>query len=203
MTKGPEAAAETIAKADVNLTHEAARHRNGRPVRVASLLAEIADQPQLIATSVGTIAVGLIGRRPELVRGGARMLAAHLLATAAKASIKRAIDRTRPAAALDGEGHRFEPGESNDHDLNAFPSGHTAGAVAVARAATREIDGVAAPVAAGVGTIAAIQPVAGNHYLSDVIVGGLIGWVAEVMVDAAFERLSPALNATDPDAKTR
>jgi membrane-associated phospholipid phosphatase len=190
LSKGKRAA-KTVAKADRTVTHDAAAKRDTTPVRVAGFLAEVADQPQLITASVATIAAGLVGRRSDMVRGGMRMLAAHVLATAAKSAIKHSIDRTRPAKALTDGKHRFKPGDSDDHELNSFPSGHTAGAVAVARAAAREIDGAAAPATLAVGAIAAVQPIAGNHYISDVIVGGAIGWLAEAMVDAAFERLVP------------
>ena len=44
---------------------------------------------------------------------------------------------------------------------------------------------------ATVAAVAAIQPVAGNHYLSDVLVGGVIGWVSEALVDALFNRVVP------------
>ncbi len=191
MNKKAKKAAKKVARTDREITHDAASRRHTMPVRLAAFLGEVADQPQLITASIGTIAAGVIGRRPDLVRGGARMLAAHLLATAAKSAIKHSIDRTRPAKALDDGAHRFDPGDSDDHDLNSFPSGHTAGAVAVARAAAREIDGIAAPAALSAGAIAAIQPVAGNHYLSDVIVGGAIGWAAEAIVDAVIRQLTP------------
>ena len=184
-------AAKRVERADRTLTHEAAAKRDSAPVRVADFLGGMADQPQLITASVATIAAGLIMRRTDLMRGGTRMLAAHLVATAAKTAIKRSIDRTRPAKAIDDGAHRFEPGDSHDHDQSSFPSGHTAGAVAVARAAAREIDGAAAPAAIGVGAIAAIQPIAGNHYLSDVLVGGAIGWLSEAVVDAVFTKLAP------------
>lgn len=187
MSKKTKKAARKAAKADRRLTHRAARRRDTPAMRVLGFLGEAADQPQLITAAVGTIAAGLVGRRRDLVRGGTRMLAAHLLATAAKSAIKRSIDRTRPAKALRDGSHRFAPGHSDDHEMNSFPSGHTAGAVAVARAVTREFDGAAAPAALGVGAIAAIQPAAGNHYLSDVIVGGAIGWIAEAVVDALFD----------------
>jgi undecaprenyl-diphosphatase len=184
-------AAKTVERADRQLTHEAAANRDTVPVRFASFLGEVADQPQLITASIATMAAGLVGRRPDLVRGGARMLAAHLVATGIKSAIKHSIDRTRPAKAIDDGQHRFEAGDSHDHDLSSFPSGHTAGAVAVARAASREIDGAATPAALGVAAVAAIQPVAGNHYLSDVLVGGAIGWASEALVDALFNRLVP------------
>lgn len=189
MSKAKQAA-KVVAKADRDATHDAASQRDTKPVRLASMLSEIADQPQMIALSATTIAAGLIGGRRDLVRGGARMLAAHLLATAAKTAIKHRFNRSRPSKALDDGHTRFERGDSDDHQLNSFPSGHTAGVVAVARAAAREIDGAAVPAALGAGAVAAIQPAAGNHYLSDVIVGGAIGWIAEAMVDAMMERMS-------------
>lgn len=202
MSKKPgkaKKAARTLARADREATHDAARHRDAAPVRVAGFLGEIADQPQLIAVSTATIAAGLVGRRADLVRGGVRMLAAHLLATAVKTAIKHRFDRARPSKALDDGHARFERGESHDHQLNSFPSGHTAGAVAVARAAAREIDGAALPAALGAGAIAAIQPAAGNHYLSDVIVGGAIGWIAEAVVDAMMEQLPRLENKAKTD----
>ena len=188
-------AAKTVERADRELTHEAASKRDTVPVRLADFVGGVADQPQLITASIATIAAGLIGRRPDLVRGGTRMLAAHLVATAAKTAIKRSIDRTRPAKAIDDGAHRFQPGDSRDHDQSSFPTGHTAGAVAVARAAAREIDGAAAPAAIGAGAIAVIQPIAGNHYLSDVLVGGAIGWLSEALVDAIFTQFAPRKDA--------
>ncbi|WP_052075599.1 phosphatase PAP2 family protein [Sphingomonas taxi] len=184
-------AAKTVERVDRHLTRDAAANRDTLPVRFASFLGEVADQPQLITASIATIAAGLVGRRPDMIRGGTRMLAAHLVATGMKSAIKHSIDRTRPAKAIDEGDHRFEPGDSDDHDLNSFPSGHTAGAVAVARAVSREIDGAATPAALGVAAVAAIQPVAGNHYLSDVLVGGAIGWASEALVDAVFNHFAP------------
>lgn len=186
-----ETAAKRIEQVDRRLTHDAAAEKDSAPVQWASWVGEIADQPQLITASIATIAAGVVGGRRDLMRGGARMLAAHLVATAAKSAIKHSIDRARPRKAIDEGDDRFEPGDSDDHQLNSFPSGHTAGAVAVARAAAREIDGAAAPAAVGAIAVAAIQPVAGNHYLTDVLVGGAIGWLSEALVDAAFRRLAP------------
>ena len=184
-------AAKSVERVDRHLTRDVAANRDTLPVRFASFLGEVADQPQLITASIATIAAGLVGRRPDMIRGGTRMLAAHLVATGVKSAIKHSIDRTRPAKAIDEGDHRFEPGDSDDHDLNSFPSGHTAGAVAVARAVSREIDGAATPAALGVAAVAAIQPVAGNHYLSDVLVGGAIGWASEALVDAVFNHFAP------------
>lgn len=183
------------AKAERELVHAAAAHRGHPAAKTAGLLAEVADQPELIAASVGTLVVGLATRRGDLIRGGARMLTAHLVATAAKAVVKHSFDRTRPARAMKDGRHRFEPGDSGDHELNSFPSGHTAGAVAVARAVSRDIDGAAPPLALATGAIAATQPVTGAHYLSDVVAGAVIGWASEAVVSLIFDRVEPRVEA--------
>ena len=178
-----------LLRVDKAVSHRLARHRGHPLARTFGWLAEVADQPQLLSLSVATIAVGgFIGRR-DLVRGGTRMLAAEVTATAAKAVVKRLVERSRPGHALDTGDDRFRAGDRNDHQLTSFPSGHTAGAVAVARAAAREIDGVAVPAALATAAVAIAQAPSGHHYLGDVAVGAAIGWLAEALVHRAFTYL--------------
>jgi membrane-associated phospholipid phosphatase len=193
MTGKSKSAAAKIAEADRKATYKLAEHRDAPVVKATGFLAEVADQPQLIATSIGTLVIGLVARRPDLIRGGARMLASHLAATAAKSVIKHSVDRTRPGHALDTGKARFETGDSQDHKQTSFPSGHTAGAVAVARAASRDIDGAAMPSALATVAVAAAQPVNGKHYLSDLVVGAAVGWIAEAAVSALFDRVAPVV----------
>lgn len=182
-----------VAEADRRATHAAAARRDAPLVKAIGFLAEAADQPPLIVASVATLAVGVAMRRADLARGGARMLLAHLLATAAKSAIKHRINRNRPGHALDGAGTHFAPGNSRDHEESSFPSGHTAGAVAVARAASRDIAGVGLPATLAAGAVAAAQAPAGHHYLSDVVAGAAIGWAVEAMVSAVFDRVEPSI----------
>lgn len=191
--KAASKAAKKIAKADQKATHRIAAAREHSAVRTAGFLAEVADQPQLITASLVTIGAGVATRRGDLIRGGSRMLAAHLVATGMKMLVKHQIDRTRPKKALADGGHRFEKGHSDDHLLNSFPSGHTAGAVAVARAASHEIDGAALPATVATGAVAAVQAPTGSHYLTDVLAGGAIGWAAEAVVGAVFDRVEPMI----------
>ena len=167
--------------------------RDTPAIKLIAMLAEAGDQPQLISASVGTMVVGLLARRPDVARGGARMLAAHLVATGVKTAIKHRFDRRRPAAAEESGDHHFRHGSSDDHEENSFPSGHTAGAVAVALAASRDIHGAAGPAALGALAIAAAQPATGSHYLSDVLVGAAIGWASEAVVSAIFDRVEPGI----------
>jgi membrane-associated phospholipid phosphatase len=186
-----ERAAKSVEQVDRDVTLKAAEHRDRPAVKAVGFLAEIGDQPQLVATSIGTTVIGLIARRPDMIRGGVRMLAAHAAATFVKSAIKSSIDRTRPAKAIEDGKARFEPGDSDDHEQTSFPSGHTAGAVAVARAAARDIDGAGAPAAVVTGMVAAAQPINGKHYLSDLVVGAAVGWIAEALVSAVFDRVAP------------
>ena len=173
------------AHADEKATHKVAEARDTWPVRVLGGLSEGADQPPLVALSVATIALGAILRRPAVARGGARMLASLALATGVKTLLKTGIDRTRPVKAI-AEGHHIGKGTgSDDTNLNSFPSGHTAGAVAVAQAAAREIPAVALPARLTALAVGAIQMPRGKHYVSDVLVGAAIGWASEGAVSAA------------------
>lgn len=186
-------AAKKVVKTDHEVTHAVSAARETLPVRIAGLLAEVGDQPELITASAGTLVVGLVSRRPDLIRGGARMLTAHLVATGVKTMIKHRLDRHRPAAAEESGDHHFRKGASHDHDENSFPSGHTAGAVAVARAASRDIEGAGTPAGLAATAIAAAQPATGSHFLSDVVAGAAVGWVSEAVVSAIFDRVEPRI----------
>ena len=180
----------TVLAADKNTTHALARYRDAPLAKAWAKVAELADEPPLLTLTLGTAAVGLIVKRRDLTRAGLRAAAAHTIAIQTKSLLKNSIDRARPKHALVTGDERLEPGDSDDHELQSFPSGHTAGAVAVARAATHEIEGAAVPATLAAVAAVAAQPVAGNHYLSDMAAGAVIGWVAEALVGAVFDRWS-------------
>ncbi len=180
------------ARADRKATHKAAEARDTWPIRMAGAASEAADQPPLVALSLATMGLGAVLRRPNVIRGGVRMLAAHALATGIKTVFKTAIDRTRPVKAL-ADGHHIGKGTgSDDTNLNSFPSGHTAGAVAVAQAAARDMPSVMWPGRLAAVAIGAIQMPRGKHYISDVLAGAAIGWVSEQAVSAAFRGMARA-----------
>lgn len=162
-------------------------------MRAAAIVAEAGDQPPLIILSSATLVFGLLTRRLNVAEAGARMLASHLLATAIKTVVKRNIDRTRPHSVQDGKAYRLKPGHSGSHDFSSFPSGHTAGAVAVARAAARVYPAAVPALAGATIGIAALQLPTGNHYGSDVAAGAAIGFVSEALVDGAAGLLARRL----------
>lgn len=192
MTKTSKAAAAAT-RADRKFTHRAARLRDVPAVKAIGAASEAADQPPLIALGIVTIVAGAALRRPGVLRGGVRMLGSELLATGIKTLIKRSVDRTRPERAIASGTYRFGPGDSHDHDQNSFPSGHTAGAVAVARSVARDFPASALPAYAAAGAVAAVQMPRGKHYVADTLAGAVIGYVAEAGTSALLRLAEPAL----------
>ncbi|MEH3106177.1 MAG: phosphatase PAP2 family protein [Sphingomonas fennica] len=182
----PVADATPIEQADAAAVEVAADARRTLPVRVAGALSELADQPPLFTFAGVVLAGGLLAGEARLAKAGARMIAAAGLATLAKTAVKRRVDRTRPYRLVDDNEYRMEPGETPTHALNSFPSGHTAGAVAAARAYARAFPGHAVPAAAAAALVAIVQIPRCRHYPSDVAAGALIGLAAEALVDAAI-----------------
>jgi len=188
--------------ADRRQAHDATRKDNGAFVRIAGRASDLADQPPLIALSTATILVGVASRRPVVLRTGARMLASHLLATGIKTVLKNVVDRTRPSRAVEDGYHLGKGDGAGDTSLNSFPSGHTAGAVAVAQAVAAEAPLVALPIQVAAIGVGALQPSRGKHYISDVLAGAAIGWVSERLIDAVLRQIAVAIERrrpSDPD----
>jgi undecaprenyl-diphosphatase len=183
--KQAEDAAATIEDADAAVTDAAAPYRKTPLVRALSFLSELGDQPQMRTLSLAVAAAGVAGGNARLARAGARMLAAHELATATKNVVKRRVDRSRPRSRHEGSGHRIKSGESEAKEETSFPSGHSAGAASVARAFAREFPEYGAAAAGAAGLVALAQIPRCAHYPSDVGAGIAIGLAAEAAVDAA------------------
>lgn len=174
--------ASAIEQADVAVTKAVAPLRDSALVRALGLVSELADQPPLISICAATLAWGLVTRNPRLARCGSRMLAAELLATALKTVVKDSVDRTRPKVLVEEGRYAFEPGDSHGHPITSFPSGHTAGAVTVARALARDYPDAAPAAYAAAVAVAAVQVPRCTHYPTDIVAGAMIGLVAEAVV---------------------
>ncbi|WP_315761166.1 phosphatase PAP2 family protein [Sphingomonas sp. Y38-1Y] len=184
---GVREAVVAVEALDLKVTRALAHQRHRPEVKAAGKASEVADQPPLIALSAAVLVAGLAARQPAVARTGLRMLAAHALATGIKTAIKRSIDRTRPDHAIEN-GYRAEAGGSARHELSSFPSGHTAGAVAVAEAIAREVPAAATPVRLLALAVALVQLPRCKHFVSDVVVGAAIGWVGERGASAVMDR---------------
>lgn len=175
-------AAEKTGKAELAVTDALGKHRKRLPVRLLSKVSELGDQPQLRMIAGGTALAGLLLGNSRLLRAGLRMLAAHEAATFVKNVVKTRVDRTRPRAAEDHRQAKPRPGNRTAKKHTSFPSGHTAGAVAVALAYSREFPehrGAALGVA---GVVAVAQIPRCAHYPTDVAAGALIGAGTEALL---------------------
>lgn len=184
--------ATKVERADIRMADAAAPASDTTTVKVLGWLSETADQPQLISLCAAATVIGLIASNRRLAVTGARALAAELVGTALKSFVKRRVDRTRPHAASGGAGYRMGEGDGDDDtNLNSFPSGHTVGAVAVARAVARTYPEHAAVAYVTAAAVAAIQVPRLKHYPSDLAAGALVGLVADGTI-----RISEAVAAT-------
>lgn len=175
-------AATKVARADVAITDAASDHPQSRPVELLLEASDIADQPQLRMIGGALVAAGLIARNKRLARAGVRMLVALELATVAKNFIKHRVDRTRPRSARTHRQAKAKPGRNTAKEVTSFPSGHTAGAVAVAQAFAREFPEYRAAALTAAGLVALAQIPRSAHYPTDVGAGALIGAAAEILV---------------------
>jgi membrane-associated phospholipid phosphatase len=178
-----------VEKADIAVARKAGSVRHRPVMKLAADISDVADQPPLRAIGAATMVVGALARSERMALAGVRMLAAHQLATSVKNVIKHSIDRTRPERVLDGK--KYVSGEAR-HDSSpwsSFPSGHTAGAVAVARAIGRDYPSAAIPALTLAVAAGAIQVPRGKHYVSDVIAGAVIGLAAEYVINRLAKKV--------------
>lgn len=182
--------AKKAERADRKASHKAARKRRHPVVQALGFASEVADQPPLRVIGVAMVIGGAVLRRRPIMAAGLRMLATHHLANRVRGAVKARFDRTRPERAI-ADGYRFEAGRSTDSSLRSFPSGHSAGAMAAARAVGHELPGVAMPALLAAGGAAAMQVPRAKHYVGDVVAGVLIGLAADLAVGAAMRMLAP------------
>lgn len=171
-------------KADHKITSEVNGERDSWPMRLIGAASEIGDQPQMRIICAATAADGIARRDIHLTITGFRMLAAHTLATWAKSKIKAVINRRRPK---DGDDPRVREGDSDRHEDNSFPSGHSAGAVAVGEAIARAYPDHAVAARGAALSVSVVQVPRGTHYAGDVLAGIAIGLIAERVSNAAID----------------
>jgi membrane-associated phospholipid phosphatase len=177
-------AIKTVETADVEVSRSVSEYKDTAPVKALGVFGEMTDQPPLYAFIGGVAAVALIRGDRRLLRTAGRMLAAHWLGIRAKNVVKNAVDRTRPQMLIEEGRYELGKGRRANKAFSSFPSGHTVGAVAIARALVRDYPqyrtgAYAVCVAAAVARIAKC-----DHFLSDTAAGALIGLASEAAVNA-------------------
>lgn len=194
--KVPAAAknATALEQADTTVTKAVAPYQESWPVRALSAIGSLGDQPPMLAISSAVLGAGLVRGDRRMLQAGARMIAAHVIATATKNYIKHRVDRTRPHVLVEEGRYKMEPGHNRAKEETSFPSGHTAGAVAVARAFARDYPEHRRAAYAAAGVIALAQIPRCAHYPSDVAAGTAVGLAAEGLVQLATGRVETQQN---------
>jgi undecaprenyl-diphosphatase len=203
MRHQPETApAKALRDLDAGLEKAVKPYRREWPVRALALYGKVGDQPPLLALSGGVLALGLLRADARLARAGANMVAAHLLASGIKNFLKHRIDRTRPRNADRPGDNEAKRGNSRAKAKSSFPSGHSAGAIAVARAFGREYPEYRPAAMSAAGLVAVSQVARSAHFATDVLAGAFIGWSSEALVNLAW-KAGPQLAPTPASAASR
>ncbi|WP_426267385.1 phosphatase PAP2 family protein [Sphingomonas sp. LHG3443-2] len=163
-------------------------HAEKAATRALGAVSDLSDQEPLYAASASVLVTAAVLRDGPTWRTGTRILASHLLATALRGVIKKMVDRTRPEAAARRGDYVLREGERHESDFNSFPSGHTAGAVAVAMAVGRDNPGARLPAISLAAVSGAAQILRSRHYVTDVVAGAVIGIIADELIDAVIVR---------------
>lgn len=181
---GKGKASKALLAADEAAAEAALPYRGSPAMEALGRFASLGDQPPLRILCAAVIAAGVAGGNRRLARTGVRMLVAHTLATLAKDFVKERVDRTRPRSkGKKGKDHVPKPGRDSSKEETSFPSGHSAGAAAVAWAFARDYPEYAMPAYAAGSALALAQVPRCAHYPTDVGAGLAIGIAAEAIVD--------------------
>lgn len=165
-------------------------HLDTFPLNALDYFSKIGDQPELRLMAAAMLAAGTFSGSDRLVRAGARMMIAHEAATFVKDRVKTSVDRTRPRSATTREQKKPRKGRHTTTELNSFPSGHSAGAIAAARAVSREFPEMGTAVVGVAIVVALCQIPRCAHYPSDVAAGLAIGLASEALVDQLWQATS-------------
>ena len=182
MTRKARTVGRKLAAAEAKAARAVAPRRK-KPAKLVEAVGQLGDQPELRTVSGLVLAAGLLSANHRLIRAGVRMLLAHEIATLAKDLVKEQIDRTRPHSATTHSDRAVKRGRHTAKTKTSFPSGHSAGAIAVARAFGREYSQLQAPALAAAAVVAGMQVPRLNHYPTDVAAGMLLGAASEAVAN--------------------
>ncbi len=175
------AEASDAEKADVEIGKKLASHRDDPAVKAAGIAGKIGDQGPLYALSAGLLLFGLCSRNRRLAGSGMAMLGGIALADLGKRGVKRLVSRTRPHVLLEERRYETDSGGSDEKPEQSFPSGHTAGSVAVARALARNFPQAGAAAGVAAVAIGVTRVAKGAHWPLDVVAGAILGLAAEML----------------------
>lgn len=172
-----------LAEADIAVARRMKDYQGTPVVKAMKAVSELSDQPPLLVGTAGVMVAGLLRRDQALLRRGAHLYASVVLATVMKGMLKHTVSRTRPFLLFKRGQHETRLNGPDDKAWHSFPSGHAAGAAALARSATRCWPQARLPAYAAAAAMSMSRVPPGSHYPSDVVAGVLVGIAAAAIVD--------------------
>ncbi len=163
--------------------HRATQQRNSSKDDVAEAFRHM-GQPEVYATvGLGTIAVGLIAGNDRIAMSGVRISSSVLLAGIGTQGVKRLLGRARPYQT--DHAWQFHP---FNFKYDAFPSGHTAVAFALATSISDEVHNTVVSIAlytAATGT-GWSRLNDDKHWFTDVVGGAVAGIASAKFVNGRW-----------------
>jgi membrane-associated phospholipid phosphatase len=156
---------------DEPVRKEVQAHRSAGKDDAATVFRRMGQPEVYGVVALGTLATGMVSGNPRITRAGERISAGLLVAGFTTTTLKLMVGRQRP---LDGEEqYVFHPFSTTD----AWPSGHTTLAFALAASVSDEIHST--PVTIWLYSLATLTGWSrlndNKHWLTDVIGGAAIG----------------------------
>ena len=183
--------------ADRSVNDWAQDQRSSRSDAIARVFRNGGEPQVWLVAGGGIFAAGVVSGRPNLRRSGARVLASLAVAGFTAVAIKKVVGRVRPSDTNDP--YLFKPFSKND----AFPSGHTTMAFALAASLAEEIHNrwVTAALYAGASGTAWSRLNDRHHWFSDVLAGATVGVGAAKVIEGRWRifGLGPPRFLVDPD----
>ena len=174
-TQNPENLGKPLFEIDKKAKALFKPYRKTPPATVVDVVSKIADQPELRTVCAGLFILGVRRSDGRMVRASVRMIVVHESANFIKDMIKHRVDRRRPRSTGHGGASKPHKGRSREKEDQSFPSGHSAGSMAVACAYASVYPERAVPAVAAAAALSASRVVAAAHYPSDVAAGTAIG----------------------------
>lgn len=167
---------------DQPFEHYLQLHRSDGADHVAADVRHFGQVEVFGTVPAGMAVVGIVAHRPALTRASARVAVSLALAGAISTAGKLVLGRLRPDEERDADD--FKPFSGHD----AFPSGHTTMAFALATSLAHEIrrpwaTAALFTLAAGTGWSRLND---NRHWLSDVIGGAAVGVTSAALVDGRW-----------------
>lgn len=194
---GGVAASGLVSLWDEDLDHKVRANRDSRLEDISSGVSLVGHPVTCLGVAGTAWGFGLWKDDPKLVLLGRQSFEAVVVAEAATVALKYATGRERPAdSASSGRFHPFSFRPAAD----SFPSGHTAGAFALASVVAHRSDNPYVSWASyGVAGLVGLSRIYnGEHWASDVVAGAVIGELSARLTMRWEQRKSPSFGAIYP-----